>query len=74
LSKLYLKGANKHINSSLLQKLSTVYNEDFYLDILDFENILAGANEFSNLGRILGINQGVATTKENLTKFKNFIE
>lgn len=85
LSKLSLKGANRNLNESILAKLTNIYNEGFYTDsegnirnsiyedMIDFKNILVGANEFSNLGRGLGLNQGVATTKENLTKFKNFL-
>lgn len=38
------------------------------LDIDEFENILEGANEFSNLGKILGLNQGLPTSKELLQK------
>ena len=36
------------------------------LDIDEFENILEGANEFSNLGKILGLNQGLPTSKAML--------
>ena len=84
LSKLYLKGSSIHLRNSIMQRLQSLYKNgyydtpegiknSFYEDIQDFKNILAGANEFSNLGRLLGINQGVATTKEGLTKFKNFL-
>lgn len=38
------------------------------LDLDEFENILEGANEFSNLGKILGVNQGLPTSKELLQK------
>lgn len=38
------------------------------LDIDEFENILEGANEFSNLGKILGLNQGLPTSKVLLQK------
>lgn len=38
------------------------------LDIDEFENILEGANEFSNLGKILGLNQGLPTSKALLQK------
>ena len=36
------------------------------LDIDEFENILEGADEFSNLGKILGLNQGLPTSKAML--------
>lgn len=41
-------------------------------DTREFLNILEGANEFSNLGKGLGINQGVPTTKEDLVGWKRF--
>lgn len=84
ISKLYLKGSSIYLRNSIMQRLNSLFKNgyydtpegvknSFYEDIQDFKNILAGANEFSNLGRLLGINQGVATTKEGLTKFKNFL-
>jgi hypothetical protein len=35
-------------------------------DIAEFENVLKGANEFSNFGRLLGMNQGLPTSKIDL--------
>lgn len=43
-------------------------------DIADFRKILAGANEFSNLGRILGLNQGLPTSKVDLRNLLDFIK
>ncbi len=43
-------------------------------DIDEFENILEGANEFSNFGRILGFNQGLPTSKADLQKRVQFIQ
>ena len=42
-------------------------------DIEDFEKVIAGANEFSNLGRLLGLNQGLPTSKVDLRKLLDFI-
>jgi hypothetical protein len=38
-------------------------------DIEDFKKVLAGANEFSNFGRLLGMNQGLPTSKTDLRNF-----
>ena len=43
-------------------------------DIDEFENVMEGANEFSNLGRILGFNQGLPTSKEDLQSKIQFIQ
>lgn len=43
-------------------------------DIADFKKVLAGANEFSNLGRLLGLNQGLPTSKVDLRKLLDFIK
>lgn len=52
--------------------------QEIKADAQEFQRVLAGANEFSNFGRILGINQGVPTTKEKLASwkraFKNIIQ
>lgn len=40
-------------------------------DITEFKNALDAANEFSNFARILGLNQGLPTNKEELEKVKN---
>ena len=44
--------------------------QEIKADAQEFLKVLAGANEFSNFGRILGINQGVPTTKEKLASWK----
>lgn len=43
-------------------------------DIKEFENVLEGANEFSNLGRLLGFNQGLPTSKVDLQSKIQFIQ
>ena len=48
--------------------------ENLNKDIADFRKILAGANEFSNLGRLLGLNQGLPTSKVDLRKLLEFIK
>lgn len=52
--------------------------QEIKADAQEFQRVLAGANEFSNFGKILGINQGVPTTKEKLAgwkrAFKNIIQ
>lgn len=37
-------------------------------DVDEFENVLEAANEFSNFGRLLGLNQGLPTSKIDLQK------
>lgn len=73
LSNLHLKNGNNNLVGVFKERLNKEFNENFYKDTLDFEKVLQGANEFSSLGRLLGINQGVKTTKEELVNFKNFI-
>ena len=52
--------------------------QEIKADAQEFQRVLAGANEFSNFGKILGINQGVPTTKEKLAgwkrSFKNIVQ
>lgn len=43
-------------------------------DIADFKEILKGANEFSNFGRLLGLNQGLPTSKTDLRSLLQFIQ
>jgi len=56
LSNLYLKNGNRNLIGIFRERLNKEFNEDFYKDTLDFEKVLRGANEFSFLGRLLGIN------------------
>ena len=35
---------------------------------------MEGADEFSNFGRFLGVNQGIKTSKIELQKFENFVK
>ena len=46
----------------------------FKKDLLTLQKVLAGANEFSSFGRLLGINQGIPQTKEDLISWKNGIK
>lgn len=48
--------------------------KEFPLDIDEFNNVLQGANEFSNLGRLLGVNQGLPTSKADLQDKIQFIQ
>lgn len=43
-------------------------------DIAEFENVLEGANEFSNFSQFLGMNQGIKTSKIDLQSFENKIK
>lgn len=43
-------------------------NDDIIADINEFKNVMEGADEFSALGQILGINQGIPTSKIDLQK------
>lgn len=45
--------------------------KDFIADAKELANILEGANEFSQLGKILGMNQGLDATKLDQGKFEN---
>lgn len=42
-------------------------------DVQEFKKIYKLSQEFSNLGRLLGINQGIPTSKEDLMSFKKFL-
>lgn len=42
--------------------------ESVVADCDEFQNVLEGANEFSNFGRLLGLNQGLPTSKVDLQK------
>ena len=55
----------------LMNRLGLLDSEDTFADTTEFLNILEGANEFSNFGRLLGANQGIKTTKVDLQKFEN---
>lgn len=43
-------------------------------DISEFENILEGANEFSNLATLLGMNQGLKTDRDGLLAFMSTVK
>lgn len=53
-------------------KLDTL--ENVIEDCNDLHTIVEGANEFNNLGRLLGLNQGLPTSKIELNKLVSFIE
>lgn len=48
--------------------------ESVVADCNEFQNVLEGANEFSNFGRLLGLNQGLPTSKVDLQKLTSFIQ
>lgn len=48
--------------------------ESVVADCDEFQNVLEGANEFSNFGRFLGLNQGLPTSKVDLQKLTSFIQ
>lgn len=65
------------INEVRAHRPKTITEEektDIKNDIDDFKKILAGANEFSSLGRLLGLNQGLPTSKVDLRKLLEFIK
>lgn len=43
-------------------------------DIEEFQNILEGADEFSNFTTLLSLNQGIKTSKMDLQKFENRVK
>lgn len=62
------------LSDKLKTILSKVDNlEEALADIQEFKKVYKLSQEFSNLGRLLGMNQGVPTTKEKLMGFKHFI-
>ena len=65
---------NQDLFESFLKDKTPADRKELLADALEFKRILEGANEFSNLGRGLGINQGVPTTKENLVGYKRFFK
>lgn len=48
--------------------------ENIVADCDEFQNVLEGANEFSNFGRLLGLNQGLPTSKVDLQNLTSFIQ
>lgn len=72
LDQITIKGIRGHILKAFKNKLSkTVDLEGFLEDLKSLKNIIVGANEFSTFAAILGINQGIPQTKEDLIAFKN---
>ena len=67
--------SNKDTNITRFLKGKSVEElNEILADANEFRNVLEGANEFSSLGRGLGINQGAPTTKENLVGWKQFFK
>lgn len=62
------------LQKSIEESKQEYSNEEMLTDINEFENILEGAEEFSNLGRILGLNQGLPTSKADLQNVVQFIQ
>lgn len=46
----------------------------FLNDLKTLQKVIIGANEFSSFGKLLGINQGIPQTKEDLMSWKNAIK
>lgn len=73
----------KKYPKTIMEQIKDAY-ESYGLDKMDkderiadcneFANILEGANEFSNFGRFLGLNQGIGTSKIDLQKQLSTIE
>ena len=61
-----VEAARKENPSRKAEDIREEIMKDIPLDLDEFENILEGANEFSNLGKILGLNQGLPTSKADL--------
>lgn len=57
-----------------IRSLMPEINEDAKADIAEFQHILEGSNEFSNFGRLLGINQGIKTTEQEFKSYLQFIQ
>lgn len=71
---LYYKlNLGKKPDVEMTEELKQKY-DNVQKDIAEFENILEGANEFSNFGRFLGMNQGIKTSKIDMQKFENFVK
>jgi len=70
-----LKRVPKVLSEAFKKELNNIRRtnkfERFKKDLITLQKVLAGANEFSSFGRVLGINQGVPQTKEDLTAWKN---
>lgn len=67
----------RNINIDIKEKIKNGLSEDeakkqadneFKEDLAEFKNVLEGADEFSNLGKFLGLNQGLPTSQEELQK------
>lgn len=73
-----IKGFKQRDNSELFESFladkTPEQRAELLADAQEFKRVLEGANEFSNLGKGLGINQGVPTTKEGLVGFKRFFK
>ena len=55
-----IKKSKGHIDKSQARSQA---EQQVKLDLEEFENVLEGAEEFSNLGKLLGANQGLKTSK-----------
>lgn len=51
-----------------------VVDEEVKADLVEFENALSNAQEFTNFTRLLGLNQGIPTKKEELDGLINLLE
>lgn len=68
--KILMDGFISELNSILKSPDSQM----FLNDLKTLQKVITGANEFSQFGRLLGINQGIPQTKEDLMSWKNAIK
>lgn len=69
----YMLNSNIYIELEEILNLKKQYNfnEDSLLDLTELSKVLKGANEFSMFGQLLGLNQGLPTSKADLTKLED---
>lgn len=81
---LYENSSTQYEQYKTLQRVQAVYKlrqkyisqyklnreQNFLADIDEFAHVYEGANEFSQLGKILGLNQGLNTSKEDQYGFE----
>lgn len=56
------------IRNLAIQELGEDYKEKYKEDMDELGSVLEASNEFSNLGRLLGFNQGIPATRDDLLR------
>ena len=69
-----LKHKDKILSLYNQYNLNSENRQQIIEDINEFRNILEASNEFSNFARLLGLNQGIPTTKVDLENTLSFIQ